>query len=584
MPLPIAPIPNPMLDSLPASPAADGSDFSQVQALLRAHDASLVVLDDDPTGTQTVYGVDVLTEWSVQSLAAALGDPRSCFYILTNTRSRPEAEAIAVNHEIIANLKTAATQVRRTFSVVSRSDSTLRGHFPAETDALIEGMGDRIDGVVVIPAFFEGGRYTIGNVHYVAEGDRLIPAAETEFARDATFGYTQSDLTLWIEERTRGRVPATEVAVIGLDLLRGPDGAGAVCSLLLGLPSNAYVIVNAAAYEDLEVFVHGLLRSELAGKRYVFRTAAGFVRVRAGLRPRPLLRTDEINGSGRAGGLIVVGSYVTRTSEQLEAALSVPGIEAVEVDLDQLAEAAARATEIARVAAAADEAIRAGKTIILYTSRKHTSAVGRAGELTTSRIVSDSLVEIVRAIETRPRYFIAKGGITSSDLAVRALGIHRALVLGQAAPGIPVWRTGAESRFPSLAYVVFPGNVGGREALQQLITRLEPAHQRESSEPPPAILLHPKDNVVVLRRSVARGETLDLGGRSHAMENPLATGHKLALIDIPEGGKVMKFGTAIGSATRAIRAGEHVHVHNMKSDYLPTYTLEEGRKYDGSHA
>ena len=82
------------------------------------------------------------------------------------------------------------------------------------------------------------------------------------------------------------------------------------------------------------------------------------------------------------------------------------------------------------------------------------------------------LVEVVQEIATKPRFLVAKGGITSSDLATRGLGVKRAIVRGQVHPGVPVWELGRESRFPGLTYVVFPGNVGNDAALTSVVQRL----------------------------------------------------------------------------------------------------------------
>jgi uncharacterized protein YgbK (DUF1537 family) len=459
-----------LLDSLPAP--AGGDDFARIRHLVGASRRKLAVLDDDPTGTQTVHGVDVLADWSVPSLKAALADPRPCFFVLTNTRSLPEREAAARVGAVASNLSAAGAATGIDFAVASRSDSTLRGHFAAELEALGRGLGRPVDATIVVPAFFEGGRYTVGNVHYVADGASLVPAADTEFARDATFGYRHSNLAEWIEEKTSGSVRAEGVAAIDIATLRRPDGAPEVRRRLLELPKGAFLIVNAAAYPDLEVFVHGLLQAESAGRHYLFRTAASFVRVRAGIEPRPLLSAAEIGGPGRAGGLVVVGSYIARTTAQLGSLRALAGVDATEVFVDRLGDPRSRLAETGRVAAAALAAMRAGRHAVVYTSRGHETALGRAGELEAGRIVSGALVEIVRGIPDRPRFLIAKGGITSSDVATAGLGMRRALVLGQASPGVPVWQMGPESRFPGLNYVVWPGNVGGPDALRDLVASL----------------------------------------------------------------------------------------------------------------
>lgn len=446
-----------------------------MRALVAASQTKLVVLDDDPTGSQTVHGVDVLADYSEKTLASALADPRPCFYVLTNTRSLPASEASALVGGVAASLSAAGAATGVDFAVASRSDSTLRGHFVEELTAIERGLGRPIDATIVVPAFFEGGRYTLDDIHYVADGERLVPAAETEFARDATFGYRHSRLPEWIEEKTQGRIPAAEVRSIDITTLRQAGGADTVRTRLLDLPKGAFVIVNAAAYCDLEVFVHGLLQAEAAGRHYLFRTAASFVRVRAGLLPHPLLRPSEVAAAGPAGGLVVVGSYIGRTTEQLEALLTVPGTVGIELVVDRLAKDESRLAEIRRVASLAAETIRSGRHAVVYTSRRHETALGRAGDLRTGRIVSDALVEVVRSLPVRPSVLLGKGGITSSDVATAGLGMRRARVLGQAAPGVPVWRMGPETRFPGLKYVVWPGNVGGPNALRDwLSTAFQP--------------------------------------------------------------------------------------------------------------
>lgn len=92
---------------------------------------------------------------------------------------------------------------------------------------------------------------------------------------------------------------------------------------------------------------------------------------------------------------------------------------------------------------------------------------------------------------------------------------------------------------------------------------------------PRLIRLGPQDAVLVVGASLAAGETLRVEGRETTLPAPLTLGHKIAARDIAEGERVLKYGMPIGVATRAIAAGEHVHVHNLRSDWTPTYVLEE---------
>ncbi len=461
----LASLPHPWTESL----------LPTIQQQNAANRRSLIVLDDDPTGTQTVYDLPVLTEWSVTTLRAELAQGTPTFYILTNSRSLPLAAAQALNAEIGRNLLAAAEATGRDFAVVSRSDSTLRGHYPGETDALAAALGQQVDATLLIPFFLEGGRFTINDVHYVAEttpeGDQLVPAAATPFARDAAFGYEKSNLREWVAEKTNGQVAASQVAAISLEDLRlgGPD---VVAAKLLDLPSGGVCIVNCAATRDMEVFVSGLLTAEAQGRHFLYRTAATFVQVRAGLAPRPLLTAAELNLPTRGGGLVVVGSYVPKSTTQLNALLAQSAITRIEVDVEALLDEAQRANAIDRALELVNEALHGNQDAVVYTSRRLITGDDGASSLAIGQQISASLVEIVQRLSVRPRYLIAKGGITSSDLATKALGIQRALVRGQLLPGIPLWQTGDESRYPGLSYVVFPGNVGGDNALVEAVVKL----------------------------------------------------------------------------------------------------------------
>ena len=445
----------------------------RVQEAVVASGRAVVALDDDPTGVQTVHDTAVLARWDWGALAAELERPSPLFFVLTNSRSLSEERAAALNREIAGNLLAASRETGKPFAIVSRSDSTLRGHFPAETDALADAMGG-VDGALLCPAFFEGGRVTAGDVHFVREGERLLPAAETEFARDATFGYRARSLPEWVEEKSGGSIEAGEVASIGLeDIRRG--GPERVAALLGRVSGGQTVVVNALDYPDLWVVVLGLLRAEAEGKRFLYRTGASFVRARAGIAARPLLTRDELLGAGAcipARGVVVVGSHVRRTSEQLGRLLEVVSVIGVEVGVPALLDAPSGFEgETDRVARIAEETLAVGKTPVIFTSRRVERPAGM-DELTVARTVSKALVKIVGGIDARPDFVVGKGGITSSDVGTRGLGAERAVVLGQARPGVPVWRLGEESRFPGMPYVVFPGNVGDKETLAEIVREL----------------------------------------------------------------------------------------------------------------
>ncbi|HJQ29258.1 MAG TPA: four-carbon acid sugar kinase family protein [Rubrobacter sp.] len=430
----------------------------------------LAVLDDDPTGTQTVHGVPVLTTWSVEDLRWALEQPSSTFYILTNSRSFPEEEAAGMNREISTNLASAATQTGTGIAVVSRGDSTLRGHYPAETDALEEGLGSDFDGVVLCPCYLEAGRLTVDDIHWVRQGERLVPAGETEFARDASFGYSSSNLAAWVEEKTSGRITAPEVASVGLADIR-EGGPGRVSEVLLGVGGGRPVVVNAASYADLEVFVLGLLEAEERGKRFLYRTGPSFVRVRGGISEKGPLGAQELYGRRpRQGhGLVLVGSHVEMTTRQLECALALEGVMAIELSVPRLLDARERDAELDRVVSEVNRGL-IGAEVVVYTSREVVAGGTTGFEIGVS--VSDALVGVMRRVDRGlPLAFVvAKGGVTSSDVGTRGLGVRRAEVAGQMLPGIiSVWILPDDSTFPGLPYVIFAGNVGEEDSLARVI-------------------------------------------------------------------------------------------------------------------
>jgi uncharacterized protein YgbK (DUF1537 family) len=447
---------------------------------IRAHIAErgerLAVLDDDPTGTQRVHDVAVITSWEEDDLAWALEQPDPTFYVLTNSRSHPPEVAARMNEEIASRLARAAGRIGAPFVVTSRSDSIMRGHFPLETDVLSETLaaaGRPIDGVVICPAFVEAGRLTVDDVQWVHDGDRLVPMGQTPFAQDHTFGYRHSNLTLWVEEKTGGRVPADEVISIGLDLLRAEDGVEQVAARLAEARGGRPVVVNAADVADLEVFVLGLIDAESAGTSFVYRVGPSFPRVRGGIEAVPPVTPERLYPEGRPSGhgIVLLGSYVPMSSRQLEAALKLPGVHPVELSVPRLIDPGARQEELDRAVEEVNRRLEDAE-VVVYTSRELVTSAPGSTALEIGSAVSDALVEVVRRLDPGrpPAFVVGKGGITSSDIATRGLRARRAQVAGQMLPGIiPVWNLGEGSAFPGIPYIVFPGNVGGPDSLAEVI-------------------------------------------------------------------------------------------------------------------
>ena len=456
------------LDSLPDEWSID--PIPAIRSSIARTGAKLAVLDDDPTGAQTVHDVAVLTDWSVDAIVEELATDLPAMFLVTNSRSMPLARAQAVTAEAGRNLREASARTGRRIDVVIRGDSTLRGHFIGELTALEQALGKGNDAWLLIPFFSEGGRYTIDDVHYVSDDEWLTPAGDTEFARDTAFSYRSSNLRKWVEEMTDGSVSADDVASISINDLRlgGPER---VTEVLSDLEGGRVCVVNAVAMRDLEVLAQSLLAAEERGQRFLYRSAASFVRARLGQTGRELLTADDLDLPKSGGALIVVGSHVARTNGQLDELLRRPGIASVEIDVAELVSDAGT-RETARVAGFASGQLRKGRDVAIYTSRTVLTGINVAENLAIGERIASGVVEAVRGVEQRPRYVIVKGGTTASNVATRSFGVARAVGRGQVAPGVPVWDLGPESRFPGLKLVVFPGNVGDPDALVEVVVKL----------------------------------------------------------------------------------------------------------------
>ncbi len=458
------------LDSLPPEWSEDL--LSQIQEELKQSTYKVVILDDDPTGTQTVRDVAVLTSWSVEALETELRVDSPAFFILTNSRALAEKDACRLAEEIGSNLRAASENCGVRVVVISRSDSTLRGHFPAEVDAGAAVLGKAHLPYLVIPFFLEGGRYTINDIHYVKEANQLVPAAQTPFAADAAFGFSHSNLKHYIEEKSDGRIPAHSVISISLEDIR-EGGPKRVAEVLKSVPEGTACFTNAVSYRDMEVVVSALISVEKEGYEFLYRTAASFVRSRIGLDAgEGLLSGNDLVSPSKNGGLFVIGSYVPKTTSQVARLFELTDITPVEVNVTALLDNKARDLEIDRVVSRLNRILGSGGDAAVYTSRELVRGADAVSSLEIGNIVSESLVRIVTGIGEQPRYLVAKGGITSSDVATKALGIKRATVIGQALPGVPAWRCGEETRYPGMTYIIFPGNVGDDDALAQIVKKI----------------------------------------------------------------------------------------------------------------
>ncbi|KKK12710.1 hypothetical protein AOCH_007439, partial [Aspergillus ochraceoroseus] len=439
----------------------------QISHLLSSPTLSrLVILDDDPTGTQTCHDIAVLTVWDIPALASELRNPASArgFFILTNSRALPPPEVESLIRTICQNVAQAAKTTGVAVDIVLRGDSTLRGHFPLEADVAQSVFGE-VDAWILAPFFFQGGRFTIATCIMSRRGRGL-------FLRVGRF-------------RARRHLRLHSITIEDIRV----GGPQVVCEKLLALSKDdggggMVVIVNAAAESDMHVFVAGLLLAKAKGKRYIYRTGAAFVSSRLGIRSKPPITARDLDLdlgldlplARQTGGLILAGSYVPKTTAQLKILTDRRGGETnqlavIEVKVDELMASAARAERVVRdVVRETQRHLRAGKDTLVMTSRALVKGEDELSSLAIGSKVAEALVGVLQGIEVRPRYIIAKGGITSSDAATKGLRIQRALVVGQAAAGVPLWRCDEPtSRHRGVPFIVFPGNVGSESTLCELV-------------------------------------------------------------------------------------------------------------------
>ena len=397
----------------------------------------LVILDDDPTGIQTVHGCLLITQWDADTVRMALQHEQPFFYMLTNTRAMTREEAARV----VRSAMETVLEVNREFGYrlifISRSDSCLRGHFPLETDVMrrvLQEYGVKVwPKVPFCPALIEAGRVTIDGVHYMKDGERLIPVSETEFAHDNVFAYHTSVLADYIREK--------------------------------GATPEEYQIVNAATYDELYAFTQTLFNEikDFDGA-VVIRSSSSLPKAMSGIADKPLLDRSILKESGV--GCFIVGSHVQKTTRQLNALLAGQGVVGIEVDVERvLHDGDALMQELlSEMKQRAEE----GLTPVVYTSRKEVRLTDADERQHLGQRISDFLVEMVARLPFVPSYLVAKGGITSNDILTKGLALKSAVVLGQIVPNVPCVMT---DHFP---YIIFPGNVGGDDSLREVYEKLNP--------------------------------------------------------------------------------------------------------------
>jgi uncharacterized protein YgbK (DUF1537 family) len=431
----------------------------------------IIVIDDDPTGSQTVHSCLLLMQWDIDTLMQGLQDSAPIFFILSNTRAMDPEQAIATTQEICHNLKIAIANTEiKDFLVVSRSDSTLRGHYPVETDVIAQELGG-FDAHFLTPAFFEGGRITVDQTHYLLIDGVKTPVAETEFARDSVFSYSHSYLPDYVAEKTQGKITPEQVVKFSLSDIR----TGKIQSRLLELKDNQCVVVDGECQEDFDLLAAAILQATAQGKRFLFRSAASLLTSLAQLGEQPIAAENMARyRPTEQPGVVLVGSHVQKTTQQLNQLLKQEQVVGIEVDVVALRDRPQTKQAILEsILTTIEEVFAQGKTPVIYTSRAELSFDDVQQRLQFGVAVSALLMEVVQGLPPDLSFLISKGGITSNDVLSVGLNLTQARLLGQILPGCSVIRTAPNHpQFPNLPVVLFPGNVGDQHSLVAAWQRL----------------------------------------------------------------------------------------------------------------
>ncbi len=431
----------------------------------------IIVLDDDPTGSQTVHSCLLLMQWDVETLRLGLRDEVPIFFILTNTRALTPEKAAEVTGEVCHNLKIAIEAEKiEDFLIVSRSDSTLRGHYPIETNVIAEELGG-FDAHFLIPAFFEGGRQTLDSVHYLNIEGTLTPVHETEFAKDSVFAYHHSYLPDYVEEKTKGDIKSTEVERFLLPEIR--QGS---LERLMQLQGNQCGVVDGEKQEDLDQFAQDLLTAAASGKRFLFRSAASILTSLAQLGKQPIAaeKMAEYKPTDKPG-VVLVGSHVKKTTQQLQDLLTQSDVVGIEVDVKELRDHPDKKDELLNsILEGVKSVFEQNKTPVVYTSREELTFETVQKRLDFGVAVSSLLMEVVQGLPREISFLISKGGITSNDVLSVGLQLQAVRLLGQVLAGCSMVRTEKDHPlFPNLPVVLFPGNVGNIQGLSTVYSRLK---------------------------------------------------------------------------------------------------------------
>lgn len=439
-----------LLAQLPPIPSDDL--LPSIHQALESSERSIIVLDEDASGTQNVFDVPILTQLDADSIREAIDQAPPLLFLLSNSRFLSPEERSAHHHQLASILK----EYRDEIILIARSDFsslfTSPSHFFSESQTLKEALDIPHAPTLLVPFCQDSGQITIENTHYRIEGENATPLGHL------------SELS---PEETLHSLSLTDLRQVKHpDEPQSSEPTSLLLAKLSALPPSSTCIINATTPRDLASLSLALHQSE---RRFLIRSAASFVQSLAGITSRPALAPWQMQDlePNPNGGLILISSHCQKTSEQVQHLLkNGSALTALKLSIPDLLNGT---FNLPSTVHSVDSGLRSGQSVVLFTSRVDEDHSAQPMIL---KHISQAFISIVKAIEARPRFIIAKGSSTATEIAISALGVKQAQVLGQILPGVPVWTLGNESAHPGLAYLIFPDKAGQASSLTEAQQKL----------------------------------------------------------------------------------------------------------------
>ena len=445
----------------------------------------IIVFDDDPTGSQTVHDCLLLLKWDYQTLLKGVRSPSKLLFILCNTRSLDEKEATKRLNEICINFITVINNEGyslKDFIFISRGDSTLRGHNFLEPYVINKNLGP-FDATFHIPAFIEGGRFTINGGHFIKD----MPVHKTIFAKDKIFGYETNNIKELLYKKSKSKIKFEEIKSLNLSELEMLEfeEKNKIFIKIRNLKNNVQVIVDAKNYLHLDKFC--LLVSKLnSDKKFLFRTAASFISAfsKVGFNTKNNFYYSGLrrknNNNKYMLGLIVVGSHVDISTKQLLHLLKISSCKPVEINVDKFFNFLKLSDKNSSIKDFKNQLVDQIKDLIkeeftpvLFTSRKVISFREKCEEFSFKKDLALFIAQIVKELKHDIGYLVSKGGITSNTILSEGFNIESAYLEGQVITGVSLLRVNITETNTCIPFVTFPGNIGEPNSLEKVKLILE---------------------------------------------------------------------------------------------------------------